>query len=437
MESPHVSILEDPTIHLHVKSCLPITINAADHLPKSICESCTSQLNDFYNFQLNARCSQDWLETSLQEKTRKTNEIKTYVQPLPDSEYNSDSLLEFLNNTVNIDEYLNNLGKEDIPGIVNMLDRTVGPDYKMNNKLNKASSPKKKESPSKTKKPIKMDIDILDSDIEVVEELLKKEIEPKRRNIDKQYSCFACNTKEDNIKKLSHHLSICDNALRTCVHCGVLFDSKQKMRQHLLSHSVLTPLTCNCGQQFDTKERLLAHCRKCEIDHISSMGFLYSCKQCGETFSERFPLYKHAKDHIQKSQERICDVCGHTFIGNEALLKHRKEEHEKAEKVSYRCKVCSFSTSDRKLIYSHVQKHTEIKEPNRHLCELCGRRFATHATLQRHSSKHASNISKCHICHKQFADLKSKEEHLLEHVKIVMCEKCGQTVKNLDKHQCT
>lgn len=104
VDTDHVSTLEDPSIQLHLKSCLGITICNNSDFPRSICLSCVAQLNDFYNFQMSARCSQDWIESCIQEKSKKVLETKTIVQPLPGSEYNSDSLLEFLNNTANIDE---------------------------------------------------------------------------------------------------------------------------------------------------------------------------------------------------------------------------------------------------------------------------------------------------------------------------------------------
>lgn len=215
-----------------------------------------------------------------------------------------------------------------------MLDRTEGTAAPKTNssKSIKLPSPKKKESPNKTQ-TTNMDIDVLDSDLKIVKQLMKKTI-PKK-TIEK-LSCFACKTELDTIQKLSHHLSICDNALRTCVYCNTLFDSKQKMKEHSLTHSVISLLTCDCGKRFDTKEKLFKHCKNCEIDHIASMGFVYSCKQCNETFNERFQLYKHVKEHIRKSDEKVCDICGHRFIGEEALAKHRKEEHEKSENLLYR-----------------------------------------------------------------------------------------------------
>ncbi|XP_023951894.1 gastrula zinc finger protein XlCGF26.1 [Bicyclus anynana] len=439
VETRHVSIVEDSIISMHIKSCLPINVSMSDDLPKFICESCVSQLNEFYNFQLNARCSQDWLESSLQEKSKKCAESKTQVHPLPDSEYNSDSLLEFLNNTENIEEYLNNLGKEDIPSIVNMLDRTVATEAtKFNNcKSIKQLSPKKKELPTKTQKT-KMDIDILDSDMNIVKELMKKAVPRSEMKSIEKLSCFACKTKLDTIQTLSHHLSICDNALRTCVYCNILFDSKQKMREHTLTHSGITPLTCNCGKRFDTRDKLLRHCKSCEIDHISSMGFVYSCKQCGVTFNERFQLYKHAKEHVRKAEERICDICGHTFVSEDALAKHRKEEHEKQNNLLYRCKVCSFTSPDRKKIFCHVQKHTQTKKSIKHLCESCGRICANQSSLRNHLLQHTPRTHKCHICHKGFADEKTKEEHVLEHIEMVMCEKCGQSVNSykLAEHSC-
>ncbi|CAH2253849.1 zinc finger protein 91-like isoform X1 [Pararge aegeria] len=437
VESRHVSILDDSTINLHIKSCLPINISVNDDLPKSICESCVSQLKEFYNFQLNARCSQDWLESCVQEKSKKSIESKTQVHPLPDSEYNSDSLLEFLNNTENIEEYLNNLGKEDIPSIVNMLDRTVGTEANkiVNGKSLNQLSPKK--SPNKTQ-TTKMDIDVLDSDIKIVKELMKKAVPKNETKSIEKLSCFACKAKLDTIHKLSQHLSICDNAIRTCIYCNILFDSKQKMREHALIHSAFTPLTCNCGKQFDTKDNLLKHCKRCETDHIASMGFVYSCKQCKATFNEWLQMFQHAKEHVRKSEERICDICGHTFIGEESIAKHRKEKHEKPDNPLYRCKVCSFTSPDRKKIFCHVQKHTQAKSTIRHLCESCGRSFANQSVLRNHSLQHAPKSHKCRICQKGFTDMKLKEEHVLEHIEMVMCEKCGQSVKSykLAEHVC-
>ncbi|XP_059051185.1 zinc finger protein OZF-like [Achroia grisella] len=438
VESDHVPVLGDPTIHLHMKSCLDITISQSDELPKVICRRCESQLSDFYNFQLNARCSQDWLESSIQEKSKKPTE-KTQLQPLPDSEYNSDSLLEFLNNTANIEEYLNNLGKEDIPSIVHLLDRNASEldvtNKSFSGKLKKITTPKKKELKSNC---VKMEIDVLDSDIEIVKEILMKETEPKSktRSTDKSpLVCFGCKTKFDNAHRVSQHVSTCDTASRTCINCNMLFDSRQKMLQHAIVHN--TSLTCNCGKQFANKEKLLLHHKTCLIDYGAVMGCVYRCKQCGETYNERFQLYKHVKEHVVKSEERSCDVCGHKFNGDEALLKHKKEEHKTGD--LYRCKVCNLTSADRKEIYLHVKNHMTLPETSRHLCESCGRSFATRNTLARHSMQHAKlKHCKCNICGETFCDIKSRDQHLSEHVNIVMCDRCGQNVDSgkLDLHKC-
>lgn len=381
VESDHIPIVSNITINLHLKSCLAMNISATDGLPKTICVSCASQLSEFYNFQLNARCSQDWLESSIQEITKKSTETKVAIQPLPDSEYNSDSLLEFLNNTANIEEYLNNLGKEDIPSIVSMLDRnqenSTDSFSKPNNKTTKVLSPKKRDT-TKVKHKVNMEIDVLDSDIDIVKEILMKETEPKKtpkkplqhlslsdlkqttkqkmlihsltrkslKNSDPQaeklktakeksaFTCFACKSKYDQLEKLSQHLSVCDSALRTCIHCNLSFESKLKMRQHSLIHSK-SPVTCLCGKQFNSKDKYTQHHETC-IKEPGMTGCMYRCKQCGETFTERFELYKHAKEHVIIASERICDICGHGFIGNEALVKHRHDTHGKSDDLMYR-----------------------------------------------------------------------------------------------------
>ncbi|CAB3241147.1 unnamed protein product [Arctia plantaginis] len=440
-ESDHISIIGDSTINLHLKSCLGVSVSPNDHLPKTICMSCVSLLNQFYNFQLNARCSQDWLESSVQEKGKKTAENKVPLQPLPDSEYNSDSLLEFLNNTANIEEYLNNLGKEDIPCIVNMLDRNEHniEIAKATLKTSKVPSPKKKDA-----KKFKMDVDILESDLTVIKGLIKKETDPKTKisqvkNDKNIFVCFGCKTKFENVPKLLQHMSLCDIALRTCIHCNMLFNSKQQMQQHSITHNTSVPFTCNCGEQFQTKERLIQHHRTCHTDYAASVGCVYRCKECGDTFKERCQLYKHAKEHIIKSEERVCDTCGHTFMDSVTLAKHKKDEHVKLDNVMYRCKICSFTSIDRKKTYLHVKNHTARPKPTRHLCESCGRSFATRITLDRHMTQHGSDKTACNICSKQFTDSKSLEEHnMFQHSNTIMCEKCGQCVNSykLNLHTC-
>ncbi|CAH0695523.1 unnamed protein product [Spodoptera exigua] len=441
VESDHVNILENPTITLQLKACLSVTVSSNDHLPKTICSSCVSLLNQFYNFQLNARCSQDWLESSIQEKLKNKTESKMVIQPLPDSEYNSDSLLEFLNNTANIEEYLNNLGKEDIPCIVNMLDKNEHSFEisKLNNKITKVPSPKK----INLAKKFKSEKDLCDSEVQMVKGIVMRELDSKTKvnqvKVESSaFICFGCKTKYDTVQKLLQHLSVCDIASRTCIHCDMLFNSKQQMQMHSITHNTSAPFTCNCGQEFPSKERLLQHHKTCLMDYAASVGCVYRCKGCGDTFKERFQLYKHAKEHIVKAEERVCDICGHTFNGTDALIKHRKDEHEKPEKVIYRCKVCNITLMDRKEMYLHVKTHTSKPEPTRHLCESCGRSFATRTSLFRHSILHASETTMCHICNKQFVDAKLMEHHLKEHIEITICEKCGQGINRykLATHTC-
>lgn len=328
-ESSHVSIFGDPTISLHLRSCLSLVVAPNDPLPTDICMSCVSQLSQFYHFQLNARCSQEWLESSSHEKSKKAGDPKTPVQPLPDSEYNSDSLLEFLNNTANIEEYLNNLGKEDIPSIVNMLDKNevIEAGKLTAFKSIKQQSPKKKEKTTN----MAMEIDVLDSEAEIVKNIIFKEAKPVKSETD-FHTCYGCKTKFESIQKLCQHVSTCDIASRTCVQCNTLFDSRQKMIEHSVSHSSLN-LTCNCKEKFTSKEKFIQHQKTCRNDNT---GCTFKCKECGEFSKDRFQLYRHARTHILKEDEKKCDVCGHIFMGNDALVKHKKKEHKNSNGTMYK-----------------------------------------------------------------------------------------------------
>lgn len=341
-ERDRVSIIKDSSILLHLKSCLAITIPENDILPKVICVVCVSKLCEFYNFQLNARCSQDWLDTVIREKAKKQNEQKVPIQPLPDSEYNSDSLLEFLNNTENIEEYLNNLGKEDIPSIVKMFDKNNENPMDLQNRIPnntkiKQPSPKKKES--KPNYEMNMEIDVLDSDLEIVQELLLKEnnVSKKQTYIEKKNMvCFACKINFDSAHKLLQHYSICDRALRTCIKCDLLFDSKNKLLQHKVTCHTTVACACNCGKQFNNKDNLVKHYQDCITDFAVTVGCAFRCKQCGDMFKDRLHLYKHAQEHVMKAQMKVCYDCGNNFVGEIALAIHRKNEHPTPDNMMFR-----------------------------------------------------------------------------------------------------
>lgn len=439
VNSDHIVVLGDPTLSLQMKSCLSISVSSNDHLPKSICVPCASQLHQFYNFQLSARYTQDWFESCVPEKLKKTNDSKMVLQPLPDSEYNSDSLLEFLNNTENIEEYLNNLGKEDIPSIVNMFEKNEHTnDGRVITKVTK-TSPKKREK-LKTNK-MDMEIDVLNSDIGVVKGVKLKSSDSKNKTnntkVEINFStCYGCKLKFDGIQKLSQHMSTCDNALRTCIQCDIMFDSKQKLQRHMMSHNTTLPATCNCGAKFLNKEQWIEHIRTCQHNTPSTAGYVHRCMKCGDVFKQRYELYRHAREHVMKADERFCDICGHIFIGDDELANHRQTEHEKSENNLYRCKVCSLTSSDRKEIYVHVQKH--IKKPMQsHLCETCGQRFVSKTCLLRHSFRHGSK-NVCRICNAAIPNQKSFEVHIRSHDEMVMCERCGETVNSfkLSEHDC-
>lgn len=235
--------------------------------------------------------------------------------------------------------YLNNLGKEDIPAIVNMLDpnneNSMDID-KLTTLKPKMPSPKKRQVASKTKQcNINMEIDVLDSEIEIVKEILMKEVEPKTkpRNMEKSQICFSCDAKFESVQKLAQHLSICETAHRTCLTCKMLFDSKHKMIQHRMSHLITIPATCNCGKIFTSKEDLAIHYKNCFTDYTASLGCFYRCKHCNLNFTDRLQLYKHVRQHLKSKM--VCVVCGSYFIEQAALDAHMKD-HQKSEDVSYR-----------------------------------------------------------------------------------------------------
>lgn len=222
---------------------------------------------------------------------------------------------------------------------------------------------------------IHMEIDVLDSDLQVVSDLLGKNITNPEKPVD-NYSCKYCKS----IFLDSQHMNSCD-------------------------------------------------CRK---NHV------YRCKQCKKVFPSRMELYNHAKGHINKlnCKKFKCRLCENSYSSQAELNQHSRSKH--TENVLYRCKVCQLIFSDRKNLYSHVKQHTSVLESNAdgeggngHLCDACGRSFNSHSALNRHVLTHTNDLYQCKHCNKKFASENLLKVHDNVHeAERKMCEVCGIILSN-------
>lgn len=460
---PLISILENMNnIPLELSTCLSIEVNCEDLLPKFICEKCANNLQAFYTFYINSKHCERWLLDCL---TNQAAQIATESPFLAEQMSNrenlkspceSEFLAEFLDssnnsfdmelltndsNTFTALEYLTS--ENQTPN--NVANKLVNSGIKVTKVTNvKGSS---FSNPPDDSYEIHMEIDVLDSDLDIVNELLSKQSRTtplkEKNNVSSEcYSCMSCKIIFNDFERLANHMGSCEALKRTCVDCGNLFETKEKMLKHRIVHNTTQACTCHhCGKHFLGIDRLNQHIEKCHSDFVAEIGCVYKCRECGSIFQSKDKLYVHAKSHVKlklnmNSVHFVCEDCGNVYSNKANLQNHRKLQHGGPNFVDdsycvFRCKVCAKVFGNRNQLYSHIKQHTNIFENTQHLCDSCGKSFNSYNGLSRHVLTHVGNKFECSICKKQFINGSLLKKHLSSHeIETQVCEVCGLIFSN-------
>lgn len=432
--------------------CLSINVTVEDKLPKHICSECAANLQKFHTFYTDVKRCERLLFACLgntssnlvtNKKDLKTTEVKINKSSYSTLPIESSIISEFSDNSNAFDSALLSNNSADL-STLEYLDESISESditqalLQNGAKFTKIANLVQKDTSDSYE--IHMEIDVLDSDFEIVNEILARESQNNASN--GNYSCMSCKSIFNDFELLTKHMETCDALKNTCVECNAVFNTKIKLQKHLQTHKKSDSHQCKyCSLMFNTKSDLQDHIHKTHSDISYGTNCIFRCKKCSFIFHSKSELYLHIKAHLKSKVKRQngnfeCANCDKKFFNQTNLLKHRKMAHENdfnnGSTCVYRCKICSTMFTNKNKLYSHIKIHTDaLGDDNPKLCDTCGKSFNTAKALSRHVQMHKGKYLSCDICSKQFSNSVLLKEHTNSHnTGIQICELCGVTLTN-------
>ncbi|KAF9417225.1 hypothetical protein HW555_005627, partial [Spodoptera exigua] len=131
---------------------------------------------------------------------------------------------------------------------------------------------------------------------------------------------------------------------------------------------------------------------------------------CGSNFVTRSKLQSHInRTHLglKYNKNIVCEVCGKKCTSN-ATLKYHQRTHT-GEKP-YSCTSCSKHFVDSNQLRIHTRTHTGEKP---YVCAACGKRFSQKPALNRHYRVHTgAKPYTCQYCSRTFSQSNSLKLHV-------------------------
>lgn len=254
---------------------------------------------------------------------------------------------------------------------------------------------------------------------------------------------FQCNQCEENFpvfKALHKHYIDIHNPMEpfTCTHCQTTFASLKRFIRHEWKHTGYQPFQCpHCSKRFRSYSDLVEHQKK----HTKAYPFL--CWECGKKFRHGVTLTRHvervhhAGEPITQKPSAIftCAQCGKTFTSRRCLLKHDNFHHKG---LRFPCEHCGKGFFGKDALVRHTLIHTG-ERPFK--CEDCDKSFRSAAELKIHRRYHTGERPfKCTICDKGFVQSCFLTLHMRTHTGerpyvCAVCNKGFSSLHGLKRHR--
>uniref|UniRef100_A0A1A9X562 C2H2-type domain-containing protein n=1 Tax=Glossina brevipalpis TaxID=37001 RepID=A0A1A9X562_9MUSC len=140
------------------------------------------------------------------------------------------------------------------------------------------------------------------------------------------------------------------------------------------------------------------------------------------------PKFRCNRPRKNFDQPRLhkCELCGFAFKDKRLLQSHVIRHSGKKD---YTCPKCSKTFYTRMELKLHDRRHTGERS---YLCMLCGKSFVTSTEYQAHIRRHENNRPyKCDQCDKSFFDGYQMRKHQITHTdeRTVPCPQCPSVFK--------
>lgn len=247
---------------------------------------------------------------------------------------------------------------------------------------------------------------------------------------------FQCNQCDENFpvfKALHKHYIDVHNPSEpfTCTHCQTTFASLKRFIRHEWKHTGYQPFQCpHCTKRFRSYSDLVEHQKK----HTKAYPFL--CWECGKKFRHGVTLTRHV-ERVHQSGEPVsdkptpiftCAQCGKTFTSRRCLLKHDNFHHKG---LRFPCDHCGKGFFGKDALVRHTLIHTG-ERPFK--CEDCEKSFRSAAELKIHRRYHTGERPfKCSICEKGFVQSCFLTLHMRTHTgeRPYVCSVCSKGFSSL------
>lgn len=254
---------------------------------------------------------------------------------------------------------------------------------------------------------------------------------------------FQCNRCDENFpvfKALHKHYLDVHNPTEpfNCPHCETTFSSLKRFIRHEWKHTGYQPFQCTqCAKRFRSYSDLVEHQKK------HTKAYPYLCWECGKKFRHGVTLTRHV-ERVHHAGEPTtekplaiftCAQCGKTFTSRRCLLKHDNFHHKG---MRFPCEHCGKGFFGKDALVRHTLIHTGERPFN---CDDCDKSFRSAAELKIHRRYHTGERPfKCNLCEKGFVQSCFLTLHMRTHTGerpyvCAICSKGFSSLHGLKRHR--
>ena len=192
----------------------------------------------------------------------------------------------------------------------------------------------------------------------------------------------VCKNQSSSIKFI-YHVKKCSGQAykfkKACDECEEEFTQFKAFKSHVVLHDATKNFMCHlCTKHFPSNARLNYH-----VQYVHSTFKPYNCDKCDKSYKRKAELQEHEEMSHSINFNYSCEKCGKQFYGKKNLALHMKTHYTDDEK-KHICNICGHRFAKIKFLKNHMTVHSDIR---RFACEVCGARVKTRDTLKQHRKK--------------------------------------------------
>ena len=181
-------------------------------------------------------------------------------------------------------------------------------------------------------------------------------------------SCFhcpicgaeVCKAQTSSIKFIYHYKK-CAGQLysfqKTCEDCEEGFTHYKEFKSHTQLHNSANTFMCHlCTKHFPSNARLNYH-----VQYVHSTNKPYKCDKCEKSYKRKAELQEHEEMSHSTDFNYSCEKCGKQFYGKKNLALHMKTHYSDDEK-KHVCNVCGHRFAKIKFLKNHMTVHSDVRK---------------------------------------------------------------------------